>query len=50
MILGAVAFLVYAATVSWVLRRYRLSATVASITLIPLWFLVAFCLKCMARP
>lgn len=50
MMLGAVAFLVYAATVSWVLRRYRLSATVASATLIPLWFLVSFCLKCMARP
>jgi uncharacterized membrane protein (GlpM family) len=49
MMLGAAAFLVYAAAVSCVLRRYRLSATVVSVTLIPLWFLVSFCLKFMVR-
>jgi hypothetical protein len=44
MTLGALAFLTYAATVSWVLRRYRVSALGASIALLPLWFLVSFCL------
>jgi hypothetical protein len=44
MILGATAFLVYAASVSWALRRYKVSALGASLTLLPLWFLVSFCL------
>ena len=42
MMLGAVAFLVYAASVSWALRRYRVSALGASIGLLPVWFLVSF--------
>jgi uncharacterized membrane protein (GlpM family) len=44
MMLGAVAFLVYAASVSWALRRYQVSALSASLALLPLWFLVSFCL------
>jgi urea transporter len=44
MMLGALAFLTYAATVSWALRRYRVSALGASMVLLPLWFLVSFCL------
>ena len=44
MMLGALAFLTYAAAVSWALRRYRVSALAASLALLPLWFLVSFCL------
>jgi len=44
MMLGALLFLTYAATVSWALRRYRVSALGASMVLLPLWFLVSFCL------
>ena len=44
MMLGATAFLLYAWSVSWVLRRYKMSALSASLTLLPLWFLVSFCL------
>ena len=40
---AAVAFFVYAVTVSWVLRGYKVSALGASLTLIPLWFLASFC-------
>jgi uncharacterized membrane protein (GlpM family) len=42
MMLGAVAFLVYAASVSWALRRYHVSALGASLGLLPVWFLVSF--------
>lgn len=41
MLLGAAAFLVYAMLVSFVLRRYRPSATVTSIALMPVWFAVS---------
>ena len=41
MILGAVAFFIYALLVSWVLRRYKPSALIASITLMPTWFAVS---------
>jgi hypothetical protein len=44
MLMGAGAFLLYAATVSWVLRRYRLSALSTTIAVMPIWFLVSFCL------
>ena len=44
MMLGATAFLVYALSVSWVLRRYKVSAFGTSLTLLPLWLTVAFCL------
>jgi hypothetical protein len=41
MLLGAAAFLLYAALSSFVLRRYRPSAFVASIALLPAWFAVS---------
>lgn len=42
MILGAAAFLVYAATASLVLRQRRLSALYCTIILMPIWFGVSF--------
>ena len=41
MIFGACAFLIYAALVSWLLRRYKPSALVATMTLLPVWFAVS---------
>lgn len=41
MLLGSAAFLVYATLVSFVLRRYRPSAFVASVALLPVWFAVS---------
>ena len=41
MLLGAAAFLVYAALVSFVLRRYKPSATVTTIALLPVWLAVS---------
>lgn len=41
MMLGAVAFLVYAMSVSWVLRRYKPPALTATVALMPLWFAVS---------
>lgn len=38
MILGAAAFLIYAALTSWVLRRAKLSALVCTIVFMPVWF------------
>ncbi|HEV2577528.1 MAG TPA: DUF3147 family protein [Acidobacteriaceae bacterium] len=40
MLLGCAGFLVYAVLVRCVLRRYRASANVISIVLIPVWFAV----------
>jgi hypothetical protein len=42
MMLGAIGFLVYTLNVSWVLRRYRPSALIATIVLMPIWFAVSF--------
>jgi hypothetical protein len=42
MMLGAVAFFVYALLVGWTLRRYKPGALVASLTLMPAWFAVSF--------
>ena len=42
MILGAIAFLVYAMAVSWVLRRYRPPAVIATLAIMPVWFFVSF--------
>jgi hypothetical protein len=42
MMMGAAAFFLYAW--SCVLRRYEISALGASLTLLPVWFLVSFCL------
>ncbi|MGO4210867.1 DUF3147 family protein [Terriglobus sp. 2YAB30_2] len=44
MIFGAIAFLLYAAAVSWWLRRFRGSAVISTVCLVPLWFLAAFSL------
>ena len=38
MILGAIAFFVYALLVGWVLRRYKPHALFASLVLMPAWF------------
>lgn len=39
---GAIAFFVYASAVSWILIRYKPPAVLATASLIPLWFVVAF--------
>ena len=39
---GAVAFFVYACSVSWLIMRYRLTAFMVTPALLPLWLLVAF--------
>jgi hypothetical protein len=41
MLIGAVAFLIYAGFVSWILRRYKLSALKVSVAAIPIWFAVS---------
>jgi len=41
MLLGAAAFLVYAALVSFVLRRYKPSALLATVALMPVWFAIS---------
>ena len=42
MMLGAIAFFVYALNVSWVLKRYRPSTLTATLALTPIWFAVSF--------
>lgn len=42
MVLGAMAFLVYAFLVGWLLRRYRPAAVAAALGAIPAWFIVSF--------
>lgn len=44
MILGAIAFLLYAAWVSYVLRRHKTSTLATTVTAMPIWFVVAFVL------
>jgi hypothetical protein len=41
MILGALAFLVYAFIVSWLLRRFRPAAMTAALAAMPVWFVVS---------
>jgi hypothetical protein len=41
MILGALAFLVYAFIVSWLLRRFRPAAMTATLAAMPVWFIVS---------
>ncbi len=41
MMLGTVAFFIYALLVGWVLRRYKPSTLIASLTLMPAWFAVS---------
>jgi hypothetical protein len=42
MIFGAIAFLVYAASVSWMLIHYRRSTLKATVVLMPVWFAGSF--------
>jgi hypothetical protein len=42
MIAGAIAMAIYAATVSWVLLRYKPPALATTIALLPIWFGVSF--------
>jgi Protein of unknown function (DUF3147) len=41
MMLGAVGFFAYALLAGWVLRRYKPGALIASLTLLPSWFVVS---------
>jgi hypothetical protein len=41
-VVGAVAFFVYASTVSWSIMRHRLRAFTVTTALIPLWLGIAF--------
>ena len=49
MVIGAFAFFIYAAITSFVLRRGQISSLVATLTLLPAWFLVAFVLPGVLR-
>lgn len=49
MMLGAVAFFIYASLVSWVLRRYKPGALIASVTLMPVWFAVSLGLRLLVE-
>lgn len=42
MLVGAAAFLIYAALMSFTLRRFRISTIAAGVGLMPIWFLVSF--------
>ncbi|HEY2040199.1 MAG TPA: DUF3147 family protein [Edaphobacter sp.] len=42
MMFGTLGFLVYAIAVSWVLRRYKPSVFVTTLTLMPVWIAVSF--------
>jgi Protein of unknown function (DUF3147) len=49
MILGSIAFLVYAASVSWMLIRLKSRALVATVALMPLWFAASFAFWLVVR-
>jgi hypothetical protein len=49
MILGAIAFLCYAAATSWLLWHYKPRALTATVSLIPIWFAVSFALWLVVR-
>lgn len=49
MLFGAIAFCCYALAVSWMLRRYRPSAILATMTLLPIWFAVSFAFWWVAK-
>ena len=42
MVVGAVAFFIYASLVSWILMRYRFKALWVTLAAMPFWFAVAF--------
>jgi urea transporter len=41
MLMGAIGFLTYAATVSWILRRYAVNALTAALVSFPVWFIIS---------
>jgi len=45
MIIGAIAFIVYACSVSYVIQRFKLSAAMVAPAFILLWVVVAFGLR-----
>jgi urea transporter len=49
MICGAIAFLLYAACVSWVLIRLKSRALAATVVLMPVWFAVSFAFWLVVR-
>jgi hypothetical protein len=49
MMLGAIAFLIYAGLVSWTLRRYQPSALITTIALMPVWFAASLGLWFLVR-
>lgn len=49
MVMGAIAFLVYASLVSWILMRYKPKALWVTVASISVWFCVAFGLWYMWR-
>lgn len=49
MILGAVAFLCYAAATTWLLWRFKPRALTATLSLLPIWFGVSFALWLVVR-
>jgi hypothetical protein len=49
MILGAIAFLCYAAATGWLLWRYKPGALAATLSAMPIWFAVSFALWLAVR-
>ena len=49
MIFGAIAFLLYAASVSWMLIRYKPRALTATVALMPVWFAASFAFWLVVR-
>jgi len=49
MIWGAIAFLLYAACVSWMLIRFKPRALAATVVLMPVWFAVSFAFWLVVR-
>ena len=49
MVFGAIAFFFYALAVSYILRRYRPSALVATVCMMPLWLAISFGLWALMR-
>jgi hypothetical protein len=49
MIFGALAFLCYAASTTWLLWRYKPRALTATLSLMPIWFAASFALWLVVR-
>ena len=49
MIFGAIAFLFYAASVSWMLIHYKRRALTATVVLMPVWFAASFAFWLVVR-